>query len=86
MTSTEPSNSLSHFVPSREPSFRALAVYARFDGACQEKGSGGLRAIYYWDPAEDCIYLLFLYPKNQQEDLTPDQLKVLRRIVQEDLK
>lgn len=47
---------------------------------------GGLRAIYYWDPAEDCIYLLFLYPKNQQEDLTPDQLRVLRRIVQEDLK
>jgi hypothetical protein len=46
---------------------------------------GGLRVIYFWDPAEDGIYLLFLYPKNRQEDLTPDQLKRLRRIVQEDL-
>jgi len=45
-----------------------------------------LRVIYYWDPAESGIYLLFLYPKNRQEDLTPEQLKLLRRIVQEDLK
>lgn len=47
---------------------------------------GGLRVIYYWDVAEDAIYLLFLYPKNQQEDLTPDQLRRLKRIVEEDLK
>jgi hypothetical protein len=44
-----------------------------------------LRLIYYWDPGEDGIYLLFLYPKNRQEDLTPEQLKLLKRIVQEDL-
>lgn len=47
---------------------------------------GGLRVIYYWDPAEDLVYLLFLYPKNQQEDLSPAQLKLLSRIVQEELK
>jgi hypothetical protein len=47
---------------------------------------GGLRVIYYWEPAAELIYLLFLYPKNQQEDLSPDQLKLLRRIIQEDLK
>jgi hypothetical protein len=47
---------------------------------------GGLRVIYYWDPAEDGIYLLFLYPKSRQEDLSAEQLKLLRRIVQEDLK
>ena len=47
---------------------------------------GGLRVIYYWEPTEGGIYLLFLYPKNRQEDLTPEQLKLLRRIVQEDLK
>ena len=47
---------------------------------------GGLRVIYYWDSDEDGIYLLFLYPKNKQEDLTPDQLKRLRRIVEKDLK
>jgi mRNA-degrading endonuclease RelE of RelBE toxin-antitoxin system len=47
---------------------------------------GGLRIIYYWDAAVGVIYLLFLYSKNRQEDLTPEQLKLLRRIVQEDLK
>jgi hypothetical protein len=55
--------------------------------ALRGKGKrGGLRIIYYWDPADDLIYLLFLYTKSQQEDLTPDQLKRLRNIVQEDLK
>ena len=48
--------------------------------------SGGLRVIYYWDPADSLVYLLFLYPKSRQEDLTADQLRLLRRIVQEDLK
>jgi mRNA-degrading endonuclease RelE of RelBE toxin-antitoxin system len=47
---------------------------------------GGLRIIYYWDAAVCVIYLLFLYSKNRQEDLTPAQLKLLRRIVLEDLK
>ena len=46
---------------------------------------GGLRIIYYLDGQERVIYLLFLYPKNRQEDLTPEQLKMLRKIVQEDL-
>ena len=44
---------------------------------------GGLRIIYYWDVAEERIYLLLPYPKNQQEDLTPAQLKLLRQLVKE---
>jgi mRNA-degrading endonuclease RelE of RelBE toxin-antitoxin system len=47
---------------------------------------GGLRVIYYWDLKVDVVYLLFLYSKGRQEDLTPDQSKLLRRIVQEALK
>jgi hypothetical protein len=47
---------------------------------------GGLRVIYYWVSSESLIYLLFLYAKNQQEDLRPDQLELLRRIIEEDLK
>ena len=55
--------------------------------ALRGKGKrGGLRVIYYWDPAEEAIYLLFLYSKAQQKDLTPDQVRRLRRIVEEDLK
>lgn len=47
---------------------------------------GGLRLIYYWDVPHDIVYMLFLYRKNEQEDLTSEQLKVLRRLTEEYLK
>ncbi|HEX4955914.1 MAG TPA: type II toxin-antitoxin system RelE/ParE family toxin [Thermoanaerobaculia bacterium] len=47
---------------------------------------GGLRVIYFWEPSEDLIYLLYLYAKNDQEDLTAAQLKVLRQIIEKELK
>ena len=43
---------------------------------------GGLRLIYYWNPP-DTIYMLFPYQKNQQEDVTPEQLKILKGLVKE---
>jgi hypothetical protein len=43
---------------------------------------GALRVIYYWNPP-DTIFLLFPFRKTEQEDLTPDQLKLLRRMVKE---
>jgi mRNA-degrading endonuclease RelE of RelBE toxin-antitoxin system len=39
---------------------------------------GGLRVIYYWWVAKDRISLLLAYPKNEQDDLTADQLKRLK--------
>ncbi len=33
--------------------------------------------------ADAIVYLLFLYQKNKQEDLTPVQLEVLQRLIQE---
>jgi hypothetical protein len=47
---------------------------------------GGLRLIYYWRKAEDHIYMLLLYRKSRQEDLTPQQLRILRKLVKENLK
>jgi len=43
---------------------------------------GALRVIYYWSPP-DTIFILFPYRKTEQEDLTPDQLKLLRKMVEE---
>lgn len=43
---------------------------------------GSLRVIYYWNPP-DAIFMLFPYRKTEQEDLTPDQLKLLRKLVKE---
>ncbi len=39
---------------------------------------GGLRVIYYWWVAKDRISMLLAYPKNEQDDLTADQLKHLK--------
>ena len=47
---------------------------------------GGIRVIYYWDRKQETIYMLFVYPKYKQEDLTPAQLRVLSRLIREELK
>ena len=46
---------------------------------------GGLRVVYYWQKDEMAIYMLLIYRKSQQEDLTSDQIKLLKRLVREKL-
>lgn len=43
---------------------------------------GALRVIYYWS-LPDTLFMLFPYRKSEQENLTQDQLKILRRMVKE---
>lgn len=45
---------------------------------------GGVRTIYYWAVSKDQILMLLMYAKNEQDNLTVEQLKVLRRIVEEE--
>jgi mRNA-degrading endonuclease RelE of RelBE toxin-antitoxin system len=40
---------------------------------------GGLRIIYYWWISKDRISMLMVYPKSEQDDLTPEQLKQLKQ-------
>ena len=47
---------------------------------------GGLRVIYYWAAREQTFYMLYVYAKNDQGDLTPAQVKTLRRIVREEFR
>jgi mRNA-degrading endonuclease RelE of RelBE toxin-antitoxin system len=42
---------------------------------------GGLRIIYYWHVPGNIILLLLAYPKNDQENLTPSQVKALKSII-----
>ncbi|MHB1339234.1 MAG: type II toxin-antitoxin system RelE/ParE family toxin [Bellilinea sp.] len=44
----------------------------------------GVRTIYYWAVGTDQILMLLMYAKNENDDLTPDQLKVLRKIIKEE--
>lgn len=46
---------------------------------------GGLRVIYCWDARAERIYFLWVYRKSRQEDLTPRQLRVVRRLAEEEL-
>ena len=45
---------------------------------------GGIRVIYYWHPEDQVFYMLFAYEKTAQADLTPQQLKILARLVREE--
>lgn len=45
---------------------------------------GGVRVIYYWVVKEERILMLLIYGKNEQDDLTVDQLKILRQIVEDE--
>lgn len=42
---------------------------------------GGVRVIYYWFSQQEIILLLLIYPKNEQDDLTAKQLKMLKDII-----
>ena len=43
---------------------------------------GGVRVIYYWWVGRDRISMLFIYPKNEMDDLRVEQLKLLRRTLE----
>jgi len=45
---------------------------------------GGLRVIYYWATLQDQLLMLFIYRKSERDDLTRDQLKTLKKIVEEE--
>jgi hypothetical protein len=45
---------------------------------------GGLRILYYWFIQPKKILMLFAYQKNKQEDISKDQLKTLRKIIEEE--
>jgi mRNA-degrading endonuclease RelE of RelBE toxin-antitoxin system len=47
---------------------------------------GGCRIIYYWERKQQTIYMLFIYAKSKQEDLTPAQARMLSRLVREEFK
>ena len=45
---------------------------------------GGARVIYYWAVTQEQLLMLFMYPKNERDDLTVAQIKILRTIVEEE--
>ena len=42
---------------------------------------GGARVIYFYHDADRPLYLLMVYAKARQEDLSPDEKRTVRRLV-----
>lgn len=50
-------------------------------GASGRGKSGGGRIIYYWATAHNQLFMLTAYAKNEQSDLTKEQLAILKSLV-----
>ena len=48
--------------------------------------SGSVRIIYYWLNKKETILMLLIYSKNEQDDLTSKQLKILKTLVEKELR
>lgn len=57
----------------------------RWSGSGRGK-RGGSRLIYYWLKGEETILMLFIYTKNETEDLTKEQIKILKSLVDGEIK
>jgi mRNA-degrading endonuclease RelE of RelBE toxin-antitoxin system len=47
---------------------------------------GGVRVIYYWHSHLELILMLLIYPKSKQDDLTRQQLKILKELIEKEFK
>lgn len=54
----------------------------RWSGSGRGK-RGGSRSLYFWNCAGR-IYMLYLYLKNERENITSAQLKILKKTVEEE--
>lgn len=55
-------------------------------GAKKRGKRGGARFIYYWAKGRDQILMLFVFSKDESDDLTREQIKQLRSVVEEGYK
>lgn len=47
---------------------------------------GGTRTIYFWAVGKGQVLMLLIYAKNEKDDLSKEQLKILRKIIEEEYK
>lgn len=57
----------------------------RWSGSGRGK-QGGARIIYRWFPERDRLLMVFVFLKNERADLTGQQLKQLRALVESELR
>jgi mRNA-degrading endonuclease RelE of RelBE toxin-antitoxin system len=71
--------------PDRGRSIRGSGGLRKVRWSVEGSGKrGGIRVIYFWDERSETFYMLYVYRKSKQEDLTAQQLRLLRRLVHEE--
>lgn len=59
----------------------------RFADQVRGKGKrGGLRVIYFYKSSDDQIWFFTIYDKDESDDLTPDQRKLLKARLEQHIK
>ena len=74
-----------HFLFHRDPSPGLLSSNLHHVRGHYPSGRGkrgGARVIYYWHPKSQQVLMLFVFAKNERDDLTAAQRRALRRIVE----
>lgn len=75
------------FRPEQGPIIAGSGGLRKLRWAAAGRGKrGGLRVIYYWEPREEAFFMLYLYAKNEQGDLTAAQIRTLARLVREEFR
>ena len=70
--------------PELGPVIRGTGGIRKLRWAEQRRGKES-RVIYYLLTASDQLHMLYAYSKDEQEDLTKDQIKILKNVVEEEL-
>lgn len=48
--------------------------------------SGGVRIIYYWVKTKEIILMLLIYSKSERDDLSSEQLRLIKSLVEKEFK
>ena len=73
--------------PERGAVMRGTGGARKIRWAPEGKGkSGGVRVVYYYSPAPGICHMLFVFGKNEQDNLTDQQRSTLRDYIQKHLK
>ena len=71
--------------PTLGPLIRGSGGLRKLRWALPGKGKrGGVRVIYYWAVGQEQLLMLLMYPKSERDDLSPSQLRLLRKLVEEE--
>jgi mRNA-degrading endonuclease RelE of RelBE toxin-antitoxin system len=71
--------------PTLGPLIRGSGGLRKLRWALPGRGKrGGVRVIYFWAVRHDQLLMLLMYPKSERDDLSPSQLKLLRKLVGEE--